>query len=62
MPVISDQLPVKAKADGEEVILQEIADEMGISRSYVRKILAKGLAKLRDPSRARFLKPFWEEL
>ncbi len=60
--MISDQLPVKAKAEGEEVILQEIADEMGVSRGYIKRILAKALAKLRHPSRARFLKPFWDEL
>jgi DNA-directed RNA polymerase sigma subunit (sigma70/sigma32) len=48
--------------DGEYVLLQEIADEMGVSRSYIKRILASGVAKLRHPSRARFLKPFWEEL
>jgi len=43
--------------------LDEVADETGRStRERVRQIVAKGLRRLRHPSRTELLKDYWEEM
>ncbi|HLD79602.1 MAG TPA: sigma-70 family RNA polymerase sigma factor [Candidatus Nanoarchaeia archaeon] len=45
---------------GTHYTLQQVADELGLSRERIRQIEAKALARLRHPNRAKLLEGFLE--
>jgi len=48
--------------DGVEQTLDEVANNLGVTRERIRQIEAKALRKLRHPSRAKALREYHEEL
>ena len=49
------------RAEREEMTLEEIGKVFGIGRERVRQIEQNALRKLRHPSNAKHLRPFYEE-
>ena len=45
---------------GTHYTLQQVADELGLTRERIRQIEAKALARLRHPNRAKLLEGFLE--
>jgi RNA polymerase primary sigma factor len=46
--------------DGQQRTLEEVGKRFGVTRERIRQIEAKGLRKLRHPSRSRRLRDFLE--
>jgi RNA polymerase primary sigma factor len=44
--------------EGSEHTLEEVGQSFAVTRERIRQIESKALRKLRQPSRARLLKPF----
>jgi RNA polymerase primary sigma factor len=47
-------------SDGQPRTLDEIGDIHGVTRERIRQIETKAIAKLRQPSRSRVLRDYWE--
>jgi RNA polymerase primary sigma factor len=47
-------------SDGQPRTLHEIGDIHGVTRERIRQIETKAIAKLRQPSRSRVLRDYWE--
>lgn len=46
--------------DGHQRTLEEVGQEFGVTRERIRQIEAKALRKLRNPSRGKALKDYWQ--
>ena len=46
--------------DGHQRTLEEVGQEFGVTRERIRQIEAKALRKLRNPTRGKVLKDYWQ--
>ena len=61
-PKEKDVIRARYGLDGEVKTLEEVGQLFSVTRERIRQIEEKTLTRLRHPSRAKFIKPYWIEL